>query len=149
MKGQKGMEKTYTVKDVLIVDDDEINNFVCSKIIDQAGFAENVQTSLGAREALDLLESKVNDANDDLPDLILLDINMPIMSGWDFLEEYKSLLARSNKNVVLMMLSSSVYEEDVSKANEYKEVSGYIAKPLRMEKLEEISDQFFSENLKE
>ncbi len=143
------MDKTYKAKEVLIIDDDEINNFVCSKIINQAGFAEKVQTSLGAREALDLLESKVNDLNDDLPDLILLDINMPIMSGWDFLEYYKPLLANSNKNTILMMLSSSVYEEDVSKANAYKEVSGYIAKPLRKEKLEEIAEKFFSKNVKQ
>jgi len=143
------MNKAYNVKEVLIIDDDEINNFVCSKIIEQAGFAEKVQTSLGAREALDLLESKVKDANEDFPDLILLDINMPLMDGWEFLEKYKPLLANSNKSTILMMLSSSVYEEDVSKANEHKEVSGYIAKPLSIKKLEEIGEKFFSENIKE
>lgn len=128
---------------VLIIDDDEINNFVCSKVIHKHEFASEVKTFVSGQEGLDYLQTVINDQNESLPDLILLDINMPIMNGWSFLEKYQALIPQFDKHPVLLMLSSSVYEEDIEKARQHPEVKDYITKPLNQEVLDNIYKQFF------
>ncbi len=131
------------VQKVLIIDDDEINNFVCAKVISKNDFAEDVKTFLSGREGLNYLEELKNNDPSGVPDLILLDINMPIMNGWDFLEEYEKMLPELHKHPVLMMLSSSVYEEDIEKANEHSEVKDYVTKPLNDQVLDKIYKKHF------
>lgn len=131
------------IQKVLIIDDDEINNFVCSKVIKKNKFAEEVKTLLSGREGLTYMNEILEKADGILPDLILLDINMPLMNGWDFLEEYQKLQPNFDKNPVLLMLSSSVYEEDIEKANQHPDVKDYITKPLNDKVLEEIYQKYF------
>lgn len=128
---------------VLIIDDDEINNFVCSKVIQKHEFANEVKTFVSGQEGLDYLRAIINNEEETLPDVILLDINMPIMNGWAFLEKYQQMMVNFNKNPVLLMLSSSVYEEDIDKARQHPEVKDYITKPLNKEILDNIYEQFF------
>ena len=131
------------IQKVLIIDDDEINNFVCSKVIRKNNFASEVRTFLSGKEGLAYLNEILAEQDGELPDLILLDINMPLMNGWDFLVEYQQLLPNFDKNPVLLMLSSSVYEEDIEKANQHPEVKDYITKPLNEEVLQDIYQKHF------
>ena len=124
---------------VLIIDDDEISNFVSHKLIEQSQFAKNIISYDSAESALSFIQEKIKNDIDNLPDLILLDINMPIMNGWMFLEEYSVLMEGVNKKVELYMLSSSVYSKDFDIASKNEFVSGYLVKPLSKDKLEEIN----------
>jgi len=124
MNGEAKNEKV-----VLFVDDDEISNFVSVKTLEDARIADRILSVTGAREALDLIKEGIN-GNGPIPDLIFLDINMPIMSGWDFLEEYKEIRDRVGKKIYIIILTSSVYKHDKAKASTYEDVDDYTLKPL-------------------
>lgn len=129
---------------VLLIDDDEINNLICMKIIRKNDFAKNVETCLGAKQALNYLHDTLTGENEKpLPDLIFLDINMPAMNGWDFLEQYEKIPELNRKEIILVMLSSSMYVDDINRAKTYDSVSDYITKPLTAAHLQQIQDKFF------
>ncbi len=132
-----------TIKRALIIDDDEINNFICIKNMKDTGFAEYASYCLRGQEGLDELNDALENRKDDLPDVIFLDINMPMMNAWEFLEQYKLIQPRFEKAVKLFVLSSSVYRKDIEKSSEYELVSDYIIKPLSKESLKQIKDKFF------
>ena len=123
---------------VMIVDDDDVNNFLCKKIISLARFSENIQTFIDADSALKYLKSNMN-ASGELPDIIFLDINMPIKNGWDFLKEYEKIKEDLAKPIQIYMLSSSVYEEDVTRAKSMDVIVDYISKPLSESVLQKIA----------
>ena len=102
---------------VLIIDDDEISNFITESILEQSNKVKNISVVMSADEGLKYLSKKSSKGPDSLPDLILLDIKMPVKSGWDFLNEYKKLDNFDGSKVIIVMLSSSVYPDDVHKAN--------------------------------
>ncbi|MCC6683468.1 MAG: response regulator [Bacteroidia bacterium] len=130
------------VKFVLVVDDDQINNFVCSRMIKLSGISDHVECVLGGQEALDLIK-KAAAENTQLPDLIFLDINMPGMNGWDFLDQYRTLAPELKTGSHIFMLSSSLYKDDIDKSSQYKEVAEYVIKPLSIEVLREIERKYF------
>jgi CheY-like chemotaxis protein len=122
---------------VLIVDDDEINNFIAAKLIKKVNNNSSVQTSLNGLEGINYIKSLLND-QDKMPDVIFLDINMPIMNGWEFLDEYENIKASLSKETSIYMLSSSVYNDDIKKSETYSSVKRFISKPLTLEKLENL-----------
>ncbi len=138
------MTDIHTIQRALIIDDDEINNFICIKNIRDAAFAEHASFCLRAKEALAQLSDAVENHPEEVPDVIFLDINMPLMNAWEFLEEYKALQQRFAKEVHLFILSSSVYRKDIDKSSTYNLVKDYLIKPLNREKLEEIRTKYFS-----
>ncbi|PKA04651.1 response regulator [Leptospira ellisii] len=87
--------------------------------------------------ALQQLQSLSAD-RDELPDAILLDINMPFMDGWQFLDEFKKIQGNLAKNVKIFMVSSSVDERDIVKANSFPEVRGYLSKPLTQDHIQKL-----------
>lgn len=131
------MEKFDTI---LIIDDDQINNFLFSRIIKLSDISQNIHTELSAKVALRSILENI-DANQKLPDIIFLDINMPIMNGWEFLNEYQKIPKCVRNNIKLYMLSSSVCHEDINKSKEYEDVVDYISKPLTKEILFKIHAQ--------
>lgn len=142
LKKSQHMSKLNTV---LLIDDDEINNLICTKIIKKNDFAENIITCLGAKQALNYLQEALLDENDKvLPDLIFLDINMPAMNGWDFLNQYEQIEGLKTKDIVLIMLSSSMYVDDINRAKMYDSVADYITKPLTAAHLQQIREKFFA-----
>jgi CheY-like chemotaxis protein len=130
------------VRKVLIIDDDEINNFVCEKVIKQSGLAEEAKSLKSAPEALDYIRGLAQESPDLVPEVILLDINMPFMDGWEFMESLKGFMPQLlSKLPVVAILSSSVYEADAEKADEHPDIQEYITKPLTQEALKKVLKQ--------
>ena len=126
------MNRPY--KKVLIIDDDEISNYISQKLIEQSNVAETIISYDSAKEALKYLEDCFN-TNSEIPDLILLDINMPLMNGWDFLECLKEKAAIKKNKTSVYILSSSLYSKDFDTASKFNLVSGYVVKPLSKQKI--------------
>ena len=123
---------------VLLVDDDEINNFISIKLIKKALLNTEIMACLNGKFAIDqLLEIQRNDPSR-LPDYILLDINMPIMNGWEFLDEYKRLNIDPLGRTKVFIISSSVFSNDINKARSYPLVKDFISKPLNVDKIVEL-----------
>lgn len=123
---------------VLLVDDDEINNFISIKLIKKAILSTDITACLNGKFAIDQLVAIQQKNPHDLPDYILLDINMPIMNGWEFLDEYKRLNIDPLKKTKIYIISSSVFSNDISKAKSYPLVQDFISKPLNVERIKEI-----------
>lgn len=126
-------------RSILLIDDDEISNFLCKETIRLSGVAKEVMTFINADDALSYL-SKLDQKR--FPDLIFLDINMPGMDGWEFLEDFKKLRTSIRKKVTIIILSSSKYKFDVEKSKKFIEVGEYISKPLTMEILSSILNKY-------
>jgi len=123
---------------ILLVDDDEINNFISIKLIKKAISNANITACLNGRFAIDEL-TRIQKADPEaLPDFILLDINMPIMNGWEFLDEYKRLNIDPTGKSKIYIISSSVFSNDISKARSYPLVKNFVSKPLSVEKIVEM-----------
>lgn len=123
---------------VLIVDDDPILIMVCSRLMKITGFSEEVVSAREGREALQVLEDIFKNTPDHLPEVILLDINMPVMNGWEFLDDFKRLGVRFPKEIPVFMLSSTIDQADFDKAKTYPVIKGFYSKPLTKENLEAI-----------
>jgi CheY-like chemotaxis protein len=129
---------------ILLIDDDEATNFLNKFVIDKTGYVQYVITKHNGHEALHYLRNISADNKDvPRPDLIFLDINMPAMDGWEFLEEYKKLNEEQKGKMMIVMLTTSLFLEDKEKAMSLPEVSGFENKPLTKEKLEKIMEAFF------
>jgi CheY-like chemotaxis protein len=120
---------------VLLIDDENICNFVTSKIIEKEGIAHLVESFLNAKPALSKIQNDLIDG-DQLNNLILLDINMPIMNGWEFLEEFERLPESIRARYTVMLLTSSIDSRDVEKSKSYKSVKKFISKPFSIEKIQ-------------
>lgn len=120
---------------VIIVDDEPTSLFICRKTLEQSDVFTHIQTFESPVEALTYLTHIfTNDIKDEIPALILVDINMPIMNGWEFVEEFKKLPEDKTKNTIINILSSSDSEQDIKKAAGIDKISDYISKPLTVEK---------------
>lgn len=122
----------------MLVDDDEINNFITVKLIRKAFPDSVITTYLNGRLAIDKIKNILEYNLENIPDYILLDINMPVMNGWEFLEEYKVLNLDPDKKITIYILSSSVFSNDVDKAKSYESVANFISKPLNLEAIKEV-----------
>ncbi|WP_235923568.1 response regulator [Psychroflexus aurantiacus] len=122
------------MKKVLLIEDDKITNFLSKEVLNRAGFTE-VKETLNGMEALRYLEK-------DCPEIIFLDINMPVMDGWEFLAERE--IKELCMNAKIFMLTSSGYPDDKIKASSYISVIDYFEKPLTEEKLEVVKKKIAS-----
>lgn len=128
---------------ILLVDDDQPTNFIHKKILETAGCTETIKTAINGFDALKYLEkANKHEADYPAPDLILLDINMPAMNGWEFLEKYEAD-EQISKDKVIVMLTTSPNPDDLQKAKEIKTVAGFENKPLTKTKIQMILDEYF------
>lgn len=126
-----------TFKSCCIIDDDEIFVFNTKKLIIDAGISENVLWYSDGQEAIDGLVGLLI-ANIHLPDLILLDLNMPNKNGWEFLDEFSALPLKKRGHVKIFIASSFISPEFIKKAKEYNLIEDYLAKPLTEKSLYDI-----------
>ncbi|MGB1241649.1 MAG: response regulator [Chitinophagales bacterium] len=123
---------------ILLVDDNEMTNFMHRIIIEKMGCTDKLVIVENGEEALAYLTNPQNTT----PDLIFLDINMPVMNGWEFLEEYQYLNEGKKAKIVLFMLSTSMSPSDKKRADENEVIRGYINKPLSENKVKTIIKQY-------
>lgn len=131
------------INNVLLIDDDEIANYMNKLIIEEVNISENIHMAQNGEEALNFI--KENCAASKLrkgtcPALIFLDINMPVMDGFEFLEALENLEDFDPENVPVIVLTSSSNINDVAKAKNYK-IYGYVPKPLTEEKVKAIAKE--------
>ncbi|WP_423146486.1 response regulator [Rubrolithibacter danxiaensis] len=117
-----------------IVDDDPIQALIIERMLASQKLCKGLLVFKNGLEAIEHLKSIIDDINS-VPDIILLDINMPVMNGWEFLEEFRRVKPRIGKKIILYMVSSSIWQEDIERAKGYSEVTDYIVKPVTMQEL--------------
>lgn len=127
---------------IMLVDDNPDDNFFHERIIKKNNFAETVVSVESGFDALDYLKNKK--VNTDHPDLIFLDINMPKMNGWEFLEEYKKLDKDLQSSMIVVMLTTSDNPDDMALAKTKEVLSDFKTKPLTKEMMEGIVAQYFA-----
>lgn len=133
-------------KSVLLVDDDPAANFLHTFYFQEWGYADNIYTALNGQEALDFLNTN-EDFNNNKPSLILLDVNMPVMNGFEFMESYKDLDESKKATVVVVMLTSSLHPNDQEKADSLPDLKSYLNKPLEKEQLDKMLAQLQMQNI--
>ena len=127
-----------------MIDDDQVNNFVCESIIRNENFADEVISFEWAEDALKYLYEASDKGHAHFPDLIFLDINMPGMDGWSFIDEYRKLPQQATASCCLFMLSSAVDRKDILTAKSNDEVKEFFSKPLSPEILDIIREEYIS-----
>ena len=131
---------------ILCVDDDPITLMLCKKVVERVEFAKEIITAKNGEEAIQYFDNlfEEREVNDSIvyPKLVLLDLNMPVMDGWEFLESYMS---KNYQNVFIstqfIVLSSSIDPYDINRAKTYP-VIGFLSKPITKEMLENLKLKF-------
>ncbi|MEP6677055.1 MAG: response regulator [Ferruginibacter sp.] len=135
---------------ILLIDDDEPTNYISKMLIEEAGCASHIEIAQSGQKALDYLTSSEHLGRESksfpCPDLIFLDINMPAMNGWEFLQKYNILEQHHKGEIIMVMLTTSLNPDDEAKANKTPDISGFESKPLTAEKLNNILKKYFSAN---
>jgi CheY-like chemotaxis protein len=136
------------LESILLIDDDETNNFLNQRLFNRLGLSVRVKVISKARQAYNYLYN-ISQQNYDLtnpdyfrPDLILLDINMPVMDGFEFLDLYMKLEESFRNQIVLSLLSTSTHPSDLQKARQYG--IEFLTKPLTVDKLSSLVSNYFA-----
>ena len=132
----------FTVNCILLIEDDEATNFFHQIILKKIGFTGNVQVAKDGKKAIDYLKQAA-EGKHPIPNLIFLDINMPVMNGWEFLEKYRSLPLEMITKIVVIILTSSPNPADEKKAKLFTEVAAFMQKPLTADMLLEVMNAYF------
>jgi CheY-like chemotaxis protein len=132
---------------VLLIDDDEITIQLNKYIIEMTGIITNVEAALNGQKALDYLAEKEKAGAID-PELIFLDLNMPLMDGWEFMEEYSNFSEPFKASKVIVILSASPNPDDKQKAANTPYVNEFINKPLSVETALQLINKYSSPIIK-
>lgn len=135
------------LKCILLIDDDEPTNFLNKLILDDMNCTERIQIAKSGREAISFLTDGDTNKNLIMPDLVFVDINMPAMDGWEFLDLFTVLSDSRKKKAVTIMLTTSLNPEDEMKSSTVAHVNGYRRKPLSRQMMEDILAEYFPDYL--
>lgn len=125
---------------VALVDDDKIFQLTASRMLQAVQPATQILQFGNGEEALHFLQQNAADSKN-LPDFIFLDINMPFVDGWMFLQDYARVKKSLRKQLIIYMTSSSIDPRDVDRAKRNADIQGYVIKPLTKEKFRELLDK--------
>jgi CheY-like chemotaxis protein len=123
------------MKKVLLIDDDGINNFINERLFKKMDIVNHIEIRRNGKEAVDYL-FELKDNNEECPELIVIDINMPEMNGYEFLEEFRNIELLNKSNARVVMLSTSTSQRDIEKLKGLN--IGLVRKPLSEEKIQEL-----------
>ena len=122
---------------VCIIDDDHIFIYGVKRLMNETSFCQNLMVYQNGLDALDELKERVN-RGIDLPSIIFLDLNMPMMTGWEFLDEYLQINGQDPSKSKVYIVSSSIDPKDLLKIKDYNVIQNYILKPVTTDDLENI-----------
>lgn len=131
---------------IVLIDDDHATNFIHKKILENSGLEAHIQVCSGGQMGLDYLNCEgdfMNESKYPQPGIILLDINMPQMDGWEFLEIYEQLPQERKAKIVVSMLTTSLNPDDRDKANQTPAINGFFNKPLEIEDIMNLINAHF------
>ena len=128
---------------ICLVDDDMVYQYVAKKTIESTGLSENIIQFHNGEEALVFFKENVSNVTF-LPDIIFLDINMPLMNGWEFLEAYSQLVPLMPKDIPVVIVSSSLDDYDLNKSKDFPVVTRFITKPILRDKFINILSSVYA-----
>ena len=126
-----------TINNMTLIDDDEVFVFLTKKAIERTHLVELIRVFSNGLDAIDFLRENSNNV-DALPEIILLDLSMPIMDGWQFLDQFSKLAPKIEKKIIIYLCSSSISPNDIQLAKKNSLVTDYVIKPITKEKLIEL-----------
>ncbi len=121
---------------IMLVDDNEADNYLHKMVIEEANCTNQIVVMLNGKEAIAYLQENLHTPQ--FPELIFLDINMPVMNGWEFLDAYAKAGYNKKTSSIVAMLTTSINPDDFTKAQQKEVVADFTNKPLTSEKLDEI-----------
>lgn len=126
------------LNNILLIDDDEITHFICKNVVDSEHLSKHITMLKNGQEGIDYFRHLLESDTPEAPELILLDLNMPVMDGWHFLDLYSKEMEDKFPDTKVMILTSSLDPLDFSESRNYHNVIGFLNKPLLKERVEEI-----------
>ncbi|MBC5775523.1 response regulator [Pontibacter sp. KCTC 32443] len=132
---------------ILLIDDDETTNFLNERLLDRMQITEHVHTFINGKQAFDYLYNVSNNNYDPgsseyfKPEMIFLDINMPVMDGFEMLDLYERLNQDFREGIVMVVLTTSTHPQDTDIVNKYS--AEYITKPLTADKMDKLLQKYF------
>jgi CheY-like chemotaxis protein len=144
------MRKIKDLDCVLLIDDDRPTNFLHKKVIERTGLDVDVQALTSAQEALEFLtcSGKYEGTESTYrPGIIFLDINMPGMNGWEFMEAYHQLNANQKARIVVIMLTTSLNADDRERAMQDADIATFYHKPLKADMVMDLVNQYFPDEV--
>ncbi|QCR23551.1 response regulator [Pontibacter sp. SGAir0037] len=138
---------------VLLIDDDDTTNFLNQRLLDRMQVTDNIRTFVNGKQAFDYLYNVSNNNYERTskeyfqPELIFLDINMPVMDGFEMLDLYERLGKEFRSRIIMTVLTTSTHPQDTESAKKY--VAEYITKPLTVEKVSALLDKYFKDKPEE
>ena len=140
------MEK---LSNILIIDDDPMTSYLHKKLMEGFQVADHINIANDGEEALQHFNDRIQaESEEKIPQLVFVDLDMPLMDGFEFLEAYQDLNFTNKGSVVIAVLTSSYSRSDINRVKEYPEVRDYIVKPLTKEKMTELMDTHFGVQVK-
>lgn len=131
------------LQEILLVDDNPADNFIHKSVIERLQAAVKVTVTEDGAQALDYLRQIAQSPQRQMPELIFLDINMPRMNGWEFLDQLEKMPDLMENTIVVMMLTTSLHPDDQAAADQRDELAGFLNKPLTRGSLQHLLSQHF------